>query len=92
MQANVKTKNGKKLKVKALVDSRCTYIEIDKQLVKDKRIQTKLINFSFKVFNADGVVATTYHEGQMISLISKPQSRSIMWEFTRELDKKPLLN
>ena len=92
MQANVKTKNGKKLKVKALVDSRCTYIEIDKQLVKDKRIQTKLINFSFKVFNADGVVATTYHEGQMISLTSKPQSRSIMWEFTRELDKKPLLN
>jgi len=78
MQANVKTKNGKKLKVKALVDSRCTYTGIDKQLVKDKRIQTKLINFSFKVFNTDGVVATTYHEGQMISLTSKPQSRSIM--------------
>ena len=27
---------------------------IDEQLVKDKRIQTKKINFSFKVFNADG--------------------------------------
>jgi len=54
MQANVKTKNGKKLKVKALVDSGCTHIGIDEQLVKDKRIQTKLINFSFKVFNADG--------------------------------------
>ena len=38
------------------------------------------------------VVATTYHKGQMISLISKPQSRSIMWDFTRELDKEPLLN
>jgi len=34
----MKTKNGKKLKVKTLVDSRYTYIEIDKQLVKDKRI------------------------------------------------------
>ena len=54
MQANVKTKNGKKLKVKALVDSGCTHTEIDEQLVKDKRIQTKLINFSFEVFNADG--------------------------------------
>ena len=54
MQAAVKTKNGKKLKVKALVDSRYTHIEIDEQLVKDKRIQTKKIDFSFEVFNADG--------------------------------------
>ena len=54
MQVDVKTKNGKKLKVKTLVNSRCTYTEIDKQLVKDKRIQTKPINFSFKVFNTDG--------------------------------------
>ena len=46
-------KNSKNLKVKVLVDSRCTHIEIDEQLVKDKRIQMKLINFSFKVFNAD---------------------------------------
>ena len=50
---NVKTKNGKKLKVKALVDSGCTHTGIDKQLVKNKRIQTKLINFSFEVFNTD---------------------------------------
>jgi len=49
----VKTKNRKKLKVKALVDSRCTHTRIDKQLVKDKRIQTKPLNFSFEVFNAD---------------------------------------
>ena len=53
MQANVKTKNSKKLKVKALVDSGCTHTVIDKQLVKDKRIPTKLINFFFEVFNAD---------------------------------------
>ena len=43
------------MKVKALVDSGCTYTGIDEQLVKDKRIQTKLINFSFEVFNADGI-------------------------------------
>jgi len=54
VQANVKIKNRKKLKVKALVNSRCTHTGIDEQLVKDKRIQTKPINFSFKVFNADG--------------------------------------
>jgi len=49
----VKTKNSKNLKIKALVDSGCTYTGIDKQLVKKKRIQTKPINFSFKVFNVD---------------------------------------
>ena len=49
----MKTKNSKNLKIKALVNSRCTHIEIKKQLVKDKRIQTKLINFSFEVFNVD---------------------------------------
>ena len=53
MQVKVKTKNGKNLKVKALVDSRYTYIGIDKQLVKEKKIQTKLINFLFEVFNTD---------------------------------------
>ena len=54
MQAKVKMKNGKNLKVKALVDSGCIHIEIDEQLVKDKRIQTKPLNFSFEVFNVDG--------------------------------------
>ena len=54
MQAQVKTKNGKNLKVKALVDFRCTHTGINEQLVKDKRIQTKKIDFSFEVFNADG--------------------------------------
>ena len=54
MQAKVKTKNGKNLKVKALVDSRCTHTGIDEQLVKEKRIQTKKIDFSFEVFNTDG--------------------------------------
>ena len=46
-------KNGKNLKVKVLVDSGCIYTGINEQLVKNKRIKTKLINFSFEVFNAD---------------------------------------
>ena len=54
MQANIKMKNGKKLKVKALVDSGYTHTGINEQLIKDKRIQTRPINFLFKVFNADG--------------------------------------
>jgi len=59
MQANVKMKNGKKLKVKALVDFGCmhtgvTHTKVNEQLVKNKRIQTKPINFSFEVFNTNG--------------------------------------
>ena len=53
IQANIKTKNGKNLKIKALVDSEYTHMGINKQLVKNKRIQIKLINFSFEVFNID---------------------------------------
>jgi len=55
VQVNVKTKNSKKLKVKAPVDSRYIYIGINEQLIKKKRIQMKPINFSFEVFNADGM-------------------------------------
>ena len=55
MHTNIKTRNGKNLKIKALVDFRCTHIGIDKQLVKEKRIQTKPINFSYKVFNVNGM-------------------------------------
>ena len=53
MRANVKMKNGKNFKVKVLVDSRCTHMGINEQLVKEKWIQTKPINFSFEVFNAN---------------------------------------
>ena len=53
MQANIKTVNRKQLKIKALVDLEYIHTGIDKQLVKDKRIQMKPINFSFKVYNAN---------------------------------------
>jgi len=35
---------------------------INKQLVKEEKIKIKLADISFKVFNADSVVATTYHK------------------------------
>ena len=54
MQVDIKTKNSKKIKIKALVNSRCTYMRINKQLVNEKRIQTRPINFSFEVFNVNG--------------------------------------
>ena len=38
MQADMKMKNSNKLKVKALVDFGYTHMEIDEQLVKEKRI------------------------------------------------------
>ena len=41
------------MKVKVLVDFGCIHIGINEQLVKNKKIQTKLINFSFEVFNID---------------------------------------
>jgi len=53
VQANMKTKNSKNLKIKALVDSGCMHTGIDKQLVKEKQIQIKSINFSFEVFDID---------------------------------------
>ena len=36
------------------MDSGCTYIGIDEQLVKNKKIKIKLVDFSFEVFNVDG--------------------------------------
>ena len=65
MQANVKTKNRKNFKVKVLVDSGYTHTRINEQLVKDKRIQTKPINFSFEVFNADQM-----KNGEMTRVVS----------------------
>jgi len=39
--------------LRTLVDSGCTHTGIDEQLVKDKRIKIKLVDFSFEVFNVD---------------------------------------
>ena len=65
--------------------------DIERELVLKKRKVYVLKNKELRV-EIIHVVATTYHKEQMISLTSKPQSGSIMWEFTRELDKESLLN
>jgi len=54
MQTNIKTKNGKELRLQALVDSGYTHTGIDEQLVKEEKIKTEPMDRSFKVFNADG--------------------------------------
>ena len=64
MQAKVKIKNSKNLKVKTLVDSGCIHTRINEQLVKDKRIQMKPIDFSFEVFNVDRT-----KNGEMIKMV-----------------------
>ena len=53
MHTNIKTNNGKELWLQALVDSGYTYIGIDKQLVKEEKIKTEPMEWSFKVFNVD---------------------------------------
>ena len=53
MYTNVKTKNRKELQLQALVDSGCTHIEIDKQLVREEKIKIKPIDRSFELFNTN---------------------------------------
>ena len=38
-----------------MVDSKYTHREIDEQLVKIEKIKIKLVDISFKVFNADSI-------------------------------------
>ena len=66
-------------------------LRVDQRKEPCIRVNPRKLNGVFGIMHLP-VVATTYHKGQMISLTSKLQSRSMMWEFTRELDKKSLLN
>ena len=94
IQAKVKTKNGKNLKVKTLVDSRCIHIGIDKQLVKNKRIQTKPLNFPFKVFNVDRTkneevtrmasleIKVNGHKEQLEAAVTDLNGTDMFWSMT----------
>jgi len=53
VQTKFKTQNRKKLQLQALVDFRCIYIEIDKQLIKNENIKIKLVDIAFEVFNTN---------------------------------------
>jgi len=50
----IKTEDGKKLKVKALIDSRCTNTTIARKTVEEKGILTKSLPKPFDVYNSDG--------------------------------------
>jgi len=50
----IKTKDGRKLKVKALIDSGCTNTTIARKTVEEKGISTKLLPRPFNVYNSDG--------------------------------------
>jgi len=50
----IKTKNGRKLKVKALIDSGYTNTTIARKIVEEKGISTKSLPRPFNIYNSDG--------------------------------------
>jgi len=50
----IKTKDRRKLKVKALIDSGCMNTTIARKTVEEKRISTKSLLRLFNVYNSDG--------------------------------------
>jgi len=50
----IKTKDGRKLKVKALIDSGCTNTTIARKIVEEKGIPTKSLPRLFNIYNSDG--------------------------------------
>jgi len=50
----IKTKDRRKLKVKALIDSGCMNITIARKTVEEKEIPTKLLPKPFNIYNSDG--------------------------------------
>jgi len=49
----IRTKDGRKLKVKALIDFRCTNTTITRKTIKEKGISTKSLPKPFDVYNSD---------------------------------------
>ena len=49
----IKTKNGKELKVKTLIDSGCTNTTIARKTVEKKGISTKLLPKPFDMYNSN---------------------------------------
>ena len=54
MHPTIKTKDRRKLKVKALIDSECTNTIITRKTVEAKGISTKSLPRPFNVYNSDG--------------------------------------
>ena len=66
------------------------HVSCNKLLIQKKKMKPRYLQVSLGRSKVLWQPLNT--QGPMISLTSKPQRRSIMWEFTRELDKEPLLN
>jgi len=49
----IKTRDGRKLKVKALINSKCTNTTITRKTVEEKEIPTKSLPKPFDVYNSD---------------------------------------
>jgi len=49
----IKTKDGRKLKVKALIDSGCTNTTFTRKTVEEKGISTKSLPRPFNIYNSD---------------------------------------
>ena len=54
MYPTIKTKDRRKLKVKALINSKCTNTTITRKTVEEKGISTKSLSRPFNVYNSDG--------------------------------------
>ena len=50
----IKTKDRRKLKIKALINSRCTNTTITRKTVEEKGISTKSLPRLFNMYNSDG--------------------------------------
>jgi len=93
MHTNIKMKNGKELQLQTLVDSRCTHTRINKQLIKEERIKTKLMERSFKVFNVDGTnngevtwfvpleVEINRHKEQIDTVVMNLNGTNMFWGY-----------
>ena len=53
VQPTIKINNGRKLKVKALIDSEYIHTTITRDIVKEKKILTKMPKKSFDIYNSD---------------------------------------
>ena len=54
MHPKIKTKDRKKLKVKALINSGCTNTTIARKTIEEKGIPTKSLPKPFNMYNSDG--------------------------------------
>ena len=53
MYPTIKTRDGRKLKVKALINSGCTNTTITRKTVEEKEIPTKSLPKPFDMYNSD---------------------------------------